>query len=176
MCSRECYSVSLGGLIAGLLVFLAAFLLGIGAVRSVVTIFLPDAEITGLRRSVGPIVVQRHTPREDVEPLEVIYAGMTSHMVNHFAVEERFQLTNFVSKPIFFESKDNESLTVHILSSGGFFNSDVPFKVPVRRLEPGDSAYGSGWIPVDATGYKLSISYSVGDRHVHRTASFEDPF
>ena len=171
MCSRECYTLSLGNLIAGLLVFLAAFLVGVALVNGIETLFLPDAQIYRLRNNLGPVSVQKLTPRHDVEPLAVVYDGMVSPVCEHLAFEERFKLTNVGSEPIYFELKDNQTLTAHISDAGGFYNLDVTFNVPVQRLNPGDSTFGSAWIPIDAKDYELSIDYLEGSRRVPRNSS-----
>ena len=165
MCSRECYSVSLGGLITGLLVFLAAFLVGVGAVRIAVALFLPDAEITSLRKSVASFAVQSHMPSRDVVPLEMVYDCSFPKDGRSVGV---FTITNVGSEIIHLDVKRNGQLKAYFCDATGTTDRYVPARATIEELVPGDSGVVLTSMPLGAMVYEFSFDYSIGPRHLPR--------
>jgi hypothetical protein len=152
------------------MLFLSTFLVGLSAVQGVDTTLLPDADISIIRNDLEPIETRRPDPKQDLEPLEIVY-DRRMPVGLHFSTEERFRITNLGSEPIYFESNDYGNLKAHISDAVGL-NQDVTLRVSVQELQSGESAYAFVWIPIDVKYYMLSIDYTVGTRHVPRSSSF----
>jgi hypothetical protein len=167
MCSRECFSVSRGGLVAGLLIMLAAFVIGVTAVRSVIAIFLSDAEITHLHQSVGQITVQSHTPEQDLRPLEVHYHCSFTHEQQTTVV---FTVSNVGSEAIHFDNNSKGKFAAFLFDATGTSNRHAPARVSTETLAPDESGTIFASMPLGSKVYEFSVDYSTGNGHLPRTA------
>jgi hypothetical protein len=167
MCSREFFSVSTGGLVAGLLIMLATFLFGVTAVRLVVTIFLSDAEIARLQRSLGQIAVQRHAPRQDFEPLEVDYYCSFTDEDQTIVV---FTMSNVGSETVYLDNNSKGKFTAFLFDATGTSNRYAPAKVSTQTLAPGESGTIFASMPLGSKVYEFSVDYSAGSRHIPHSA------
>jgi hypothetical protein len=167
MCSRECFSVSLGGLIAWLLVFLAAFLIGVAAVDAIERILLPEAPMANLLNNVEPVEIQQRTWEKDLHPLEITYDCSSTDGNQTRAI---FTATNVGSEPIYFDLTIDSRYTAYFFDATGTSDRYVVVDISTKELAPGETQKISAKMPPGEKVYEYSLDYTAGSKHLRHRA------
>lgn len=160
MCSRECYSVSPGSLIAGLLIFLGTFLLGTIAISFAPPLYrLPAAdEVTVDSFSLheidewrGPFAMADHVVIVD-------YVGALSGVKPPVV---RFKVTNAGTDQIYFSPPSNRLASRCTVETAV---SKIPCEISAETVNPGGIVLVTAPVPDLNSGLSLCLDAFIGSR------------
>lgn len=171
MCCRLNYSRRFAGIIAGLYIFLATFLVGFFAVKltsRVLWLDISGTELSGLLNKVE--APDTPGPKANVDgPLAIEYIE-TEPAPNHY--ELLFKVTNFGSETVRF-SRDRKTCGLYQGVGPGpdsniYITGAVPCAFDTEKLEPFQTSTLRATSYSDYSHYWLSVRYFVGSEEKER--------
>lgn len=160
MCSRECYSVSRGSLIAGLLIFLGAFLVGVFATSLVLPLYpLPATdEVT-----VDPLKLHEienwRGPFAMVDDIVIVnYVGALSGAKPPWV---RFTVTNNGTEQIYFGPPSNRRSSTCTVETAV---SKISCEISAEAVNPGGAVLVTAPVPDLNSGVSLYLDVFIGSR------------